>query len=99
MGSPVSKVCPETIITHLFNDRDNGFYQLLLQSPVKVEHGDSVAFRSKIRIGEVVTADIVYLTVRYQQPWNRPLITIGQSLIKPHASYNLCKLRLSQVRL
>lgn len=40
------------------------------QQVVEVKHGDSVAFRSKIRIGEVITADVVNLTVRNQQTWN-----------------------------
>lgn len=48
---------------------------------MEVKHGDGVTFCSKVRIGEVVTADVVYLTVRYQQTWNCLLIAIRESLI------------------
>ena len=41
------------------------------QQVVEVKHGDGVSLGSKIRIGEVVTANVVYLAVRYQQTWNR----------------------------
>ena len=64
VGSPVSKVCPETIITHLFNDRDNGFYQLLLQSPVKV----ACTLRKPFRIPAIIIHGSLQILCSFKFP-------------------------------
>lgn len=56
------------------------------QEVVEVEHGDCVVLDTEVRMRVEVTADIVYLTVGYQEFRHVALIAVGQSLIEPHAS-------------
>lgn len=69
------------------------------QEIVEVEHRNRVVLYSEIRICVEVTADIVNLTVGYQEFRHVALIAVWQSLIEPHAPYDLGELRFCQARL
>ena len=69
------------------------------QEIVEVEHRNRVVLDSEIRICVEVTADIVNLTVGYQELWHVTLIAVRQSLIEPHSPNDLSKLCFCQASL
>ena len=69
------------------------------QEIVEVEHRNRVVFDTEIRICVEVAANIVNLTVGDEQFGYAPLIAVRQSLIEPHAPYDLGELRFCQASL
>lgn len=69
------------------------------QEVVEVEHRNRAVLDPEVRIYVEVTADVVNLTVGYQEFWHVALIAVRQSLIKPHAPYDLSELRFGQAGL
>ena len=69
------------------------------QEIVEVEHRNRVVLYSEIRICVEVTADIVNLTVGYQEFRHVALIAVWQSLIESHAPYDLGELCFCQASL
>lgn len=69
------------------------------QEIVEVKHRNRVVLYTEIRICVEVTADIVNLTVGYQEFRHVALIAVWQSLIEPHAPYDLGELSFCQASL
>ena len=69
------------------------------QEIMEVEHRNRVVLDTEIRICIEISADIVNLTVGDEQFGYASLIAVWQSLIEPHAPYDLGELRFCQASL